>query len=46
LRPVPPIESKQQNVRYFHIAEGEPIDEELVASWVRQASELPGEKCF
>lgn len=46
LRPVPPVESKQKEVRYFHIHEDDPLDEELVASWIRQASELPGEKCF
>jgi hypothetical protein len=42
LRPMPPGESKQKEVRYLHIHEDDQIDEELVASWVRQASELPG----
>ncbi len=42
LRPVPPGESKQKEVRYLHIHEDEQIDEELVGSWIRQASELPG----
>jgi len=42
LRPVPPVESAQKDVRYFHIYEDGRIDEELLASWVRQASELPG----
>ncbi len=42
LSPVPPGESKQKDVRYFHIHEDDRLDEELVASWVRQASELPG----
>jgi hypothetical protein len=46
LNPVPPVESKHQHVRYFHIFEGDEIDEELVASWVRQASKLPGDNCF
>jgi hypothetical protein len=46
LRPVPPGESKQQDVRYLHIHENEQLDEELVASWLRQASELPGSECF
>ena len=46
LRPVPPVESTHKEVRYFHIHEGEELDEELVASWVRQASELPGDNCF
>jgi hypothetical protein len=46
LRPVPPVESRQKEVRYLHIHEGDRIDEELVAGWIRQASELPGENCF
>ena len=46
LRPVPPVESKHKEVRYFHIHEDEPLDEELVASWIRQASGLPGEPLF
>jgi len=46
LHPMPPVESKQKDVRYFHIHENETLDEKLVASWIRQASELPGEKLF
>ena len=46
LRPLPPVESKKPDVRYFHIHEGDRLDEELVAGWIRQASELPGENCF
>ena len=42
LRPLPPGESKQKEVRYLDIHEDEPLDERLVASWIRQASELPG----
>lgn len=42
LRPRPPGESKHQDVRYLDIREGDRFDEKLVASWVRQASELPG----
>jgi len=42
LRPVPPGESKQEEVRYIDIHEGDQLDEQLVASWIRQASELPG----
>jgi len=29
-------------VRYLDIHEDDKLDEELVASWIRQASELPG----
>ena len=42
LSPVPPGESKQKDVRYLDIHEGDRLDEELLASWVWQASELPG----
>ncbi len=42
LRPVPPVESKDKDTRYFHIHEDDQLDEELVASWIRQASEQPG----
>ena len=46
LHPVPPGESKVKDVRYFHIHEDDRIDEELVGSWIRQASELPGAEWF
>ena len=42
LRPVPPGESKQKETRYLDIYEDDKLDEKLVASWIRQASELPG----
>ena len=42
LRPVPPVESKQPKVRYFQIHEGDAIDEQQLAAWVKQASKLPG----
>jgi hypothetical protein len=42
LRPLPPVESKDADARYFHIHDDDELDEELVASWIRQASELPG----
>jgi hypothetical protein len=43
LRPKPPGESKQKNVRYLDIYEAE-LDEAQFADWVKQASKLPGEK--
>ena len=46
LRPVPPGESKIKDVRYLHIHEDDQLDEDLVASWIRQASELRGADCF
>lgn len=44
LTPVPPVASKHEHVRYFHITEGEPFDEKQFARWIKQASKLPGEK--
>jgi len=43
LRPVPPGESKQKEVRYLDIPEDE-FDEAQFAAWVKQASQLPGER--
>ena len=42
LRPLPPGESKNKDPRYLDIHEDDEIDQEQVASWIRQASELPG----
>lgn len=42
LQPLPPVASKDKNTRYFHILEDEKLDEKLVVSWIKQASELPG----
>jgi len=42
LRPLPPGESKHEEVRYLSIHEDDQLDDELVSSWIRQASELPG----
>lgn len=42
LRPLPPVESKDKNTRYFHIHEDDQLDEALVARWIKQASKLPG----
>jgi hypothetical protein len=42
LHPVPPVASKDENVRYVHIHEGEELDEAQLARWIKQASELPG----
>ena len=44
LRPLPPGESKQKEVRYLDIREGDALDEEQVARWVQQAAALPGVK--
>jgi hypothetical protein len=42
LNPAPPGVSKDENVRYLDIYEDGPFDEEQFASWVEQASHLPG----
>jgi len=42
LQPPPPGASKQPAVRYLDIREGEAIDEERLADWIRQAAALPG----
>jgi hypothetical protein len=44
LRPVPPGESKQKDVRYLDIHEDDELDEAQLAAWVKQASQLPGER--
>ena len=42
LHPPPPGKSKQKEVRYLDIHEGDDLDEAQLASWVRQAAALPG----
>jgi hypothetical protein len=42
LDPLPPGESKQKEVRCLDIHEEDEWDEKQLASWIRQASELPG----
>jgi hypothetical protein len=44
LRPVPPGESKHQEVRYLDIHADEQLDEAQLVAWVKQASQLPGER--
>ena len=42
LEPLPPGESKDENVRYLNIYEDDQFDEQQFAAWVKQASQLPG----
>jgi len=42
LRPLPPGASKNEDTRYLDIHEADQLDQELVSSWIRQSSELPG----
>lgn len=46
LRPLPPVASRHPNTRYVHIDEDGTFDEELLAEWIRQAAELPGDPLF
>jgi hypothetical protein len=43
LSPVPLGPSKHPHVRYLDVHEGE-LDEAQFSDWVKQASELPGER--
>ena len=42
LRPPPPGESKQKDVRYLDVYEDTELDEAQLSAWVKQASRLPG----
>jgi hypothetical protein len=44
LRPLPPGHSKSKDTRYLDIHEADTLDEAQLAAWVKQASQLPGEK--
>jgi hypothetical protein len=44
LRPVPPGESKHKEVRYLDIHEDDQLDVAQLTAWVKQASQLPGER--
>ena len=42
LDPMPPIDSKDPDARYYHVFENGAIDEERFTDWVRQAAAIPG----
>ncbi|MDE2861673.1 MAG: DUF1801 domain-containing protein [Chloroflexota bacterium] len=42
LTPMPPVDSKDKDARYYHVYEDGHIDEELFGRWVRQAAAIPG----
>jgi hypothetical protein len=44
LRPRPPGESKSQDTRYLNVHEEDKFDEAQFVAWVKQASQLPGER--
>ncbi len=46
LEPLPPVESKDEATRYFHVREDDDLDEAQFVAWVNQARELPGWEGF
>ncbi|MCA8917234.1 MAG: DUF1801 domain-containing protein [Planctomycetes bacterium] len=42
LEPMPPVESKQKDVRYFHIHEHDKLDKAQLKKWIKQAAAQPG----
>jgi hypothetical protein len=42
LRPLPPGESKQQEVRYLDVHEDDQIDDKQLTAWIKQAAAIPG----
>lgn len=46
LQPPPPVASKHPDVRYLHVHEGEPFDEEQMRRWLEQAAAMPGDPIF
>lgn len=46
LDPVPPVASKKDEIRYYHVFEQPGLDEAQFRDWLRQAAALPGEALF
>ena len=44
LEPEPPKAAKHPEVRYLDIHEDDELDDDLLVSWIEQASRLPGEQ--
>lgn len=44
LRPIPPGPSKSKDTRYLDIREDDAFDDAQIAAWVKQASQLPGDR--
>ena len=42
LRPMPPGESRHNEVRYLDVHEDDKIDEKQLATWIEQAASIPG----
>jgi hypothetical protein len=41
LKPVPPS-GKQKDARHLHVRESDKLDEKQMATWIKQASSIPG----
>jgi hypothetical protein len=46
LEPMPPVESKNEGTRYVHLHEGDSVDTDQLARWIRQAAALEGWRGF
>ncbi len=46
LHPLPPVGSKQPEVRYVHIHEDDALDEAQLTAWFQQASQVQGDRLF
>lgn len=46
LDPPPPVTSKDERVRYSHIAADDDIDDAQFRDWIRQAAHAPGDDLF
>jgi hypothetical protein len=46
LEPAPPEKSKYPAVRSVYIHEADALDDDLLESWIRQSSDLPGNPLF
>ena len=46
LDPPPPIAAAQEGVRYLHLTENDPIDDDQIRLWLTQAVNLPGSPIF
>jgi hypothetical protein len=46
LDPLPPVESKDPNTRYYHLFEDTPVDDEQLTDWIRKAAAIPGDPLF
>ncbi|WP_324651245.1 DUF1801 domain-containing protein [Georgenia sp. H159] len=44
LKPMPPKESKHDEVRYLDVREDDELDEDQLTAWIEQAAALPGER--